>query len=250
MAPKVIFWDVGNTLIRSNTDLTIRRLARLAGKTSEEIKRAIARRDSGYPSPVELANLGRIGTRRFIRHIRWRLNFPTQQIPNRRIRTAFFGTFELPKEICYLLYFLKDKMPMGIISNTIKLAWRHIEDTFPVSRLDSKVFKFYHLSCKEGVQKPEREIYARAYLAARELIGNDLSPHDCLFFDDKPENILSAQVFGFRAIRTAHAGDAKIFETLSALGVPLPAADFSPPRYVVPSRDELEKRNRRFERVV
>lgn len=243
MTPRIIFWDVGNTLIRSHTGLTMARLSRLSGKTPKEISEAVSPKDDSLFSVFDCAMLGTIGTRRFIRSIRKRLGLKHSFISHRCILRTFLGTCELPKEICYLLYFLKGRTPMGIISNTIKLSWRHIEDTFPSFRLESGVFNWRFLSCREGIMKPEREMYARAYLAARELLGNSLTPYDCLFFDDKPENILSAQVFGFRAIRVAKAGDPKIFETLSALGMPLPPPDFTPPRYVVPPRNVLEKKN-------
>lgn len=271
MTPRFIFWDLGNTLIRSNTWLSLLRLSRLTGTSPEAVACKLSK-DGSHRSIFELANLGVGGTKKFVRRVRRRLKLEPRLISNERILGTFFGTYELPREICHLLYFLSGqgtwdeaeevvhlRLPMGIISNTTKFAWQHGEDTFPVFRRGSKVFSTYTLSCKEGVLKPEPKIYDLAFLAARAVVGNGLRPGQCVFFDDKEANVLSARAYGFRAIKVMRPREATekrvamhgvIFNTLFSLGFPLPPKSFQPPKYVRPVDPQHGATPYKFERVV
>lgn len=272
MTPRFIFWDLGNTLIRSNTGLSMLRLSRLTGTSPQAVSLALARGGTRR-SIFELANLGVGGTKKFIRRVRRQLKLDPRLVSNKRIIGTFFGTYELSREMCHLLYYLSGQgtwdeaeekthleLPMGIISNTTKFAWRHGEDTFPVLRRNSKVFSTYTLSCEAGVLKPQPMIYQLAFYRARAIIGNSLKERQCVFFDDKEMNVAAAKAFGFRAfkvMRPREATDKKIAvvrqisNVLFSLGFPLPPKSFQPPKYVRPATPSEHGANPyQFERVV
>jgi FMN phosphatase YigB (HAD superfamily) len=274
MTPRFIFWDWGGTIIESHTSLTMLRLSRLTGTSPQAVSLALARGGT-HRSIFELANLGVGSTKKFVRRVRRQLKLDPRLVSNNRIISAFYGTYELSREMCHLLYFLSGQgtwdeaeekthleLPMGIISNTTKFAWRHGEDTFPVLRKQTKVFCTYTLSCEVGVLKPQPKIYGVAFDRARIAMGNGLKERQCVFFDDKEENVAAAKDFGFRAFRVMRLREARkvtakkitpasqISDILFSLGFPLPPKSFQPPKYVRPMDPQHGVNPYTFERVV
>ena len=58
----------------------------------------------------------------------------------------------------------------------------------------SKFLDWAFVSCKTGFRKPERE----AYLGPQKSLG--VTPKDCLFIDDRPENVAGAEAIGMPAL--------------------------------------------------
>ncbi|MBX2810225.1 MAG: HAD-IA family hydrolase [Myxococcales bacterium] len=88
------------------------------------------------------------------------------------------------------LQYLRDaKVPMHALSNYS--AWYQcIEDATGLSRFLPWTF----VSCKTGFRKPEPE----AYLHPLEVLS--LRPTDCLFIDDRPQNVDSALSVGIPSL--------------------------------------------------
>ena len=79
---------------------------------------------------------------------------------------------------------------MHILSN-YPCWYRIIEEQLAVSRYAPWTF----VSCETGVRKPDPE----AYLGAARTLG--VTPADCLFIDDRPDNVAAARAVGMQAIR-------------------------------------------------
>ncbi|KKW47534.1 MAG: hypothetical protein UZ00_C0004G0005 [Parcubacteria group bacterium GW2011_GWA1_60_11] len=231
-----IIWDIANTILHYHYELVFQRLARLTGKEIPRIRHLIG---GDYFTPGSLiydADAGRIGRKKFIRLLRKRLGIDSR-IPNKRLAWCFMDCFELPNATRTLLHFLADHYRMGIISNMNPVQWPHIRETFPTLHEDSGVFAFHVLSCRDKLVKPDLRIYALAFGKACAQSEGALLPGECVFIDDREENVKAAEEFGMRAILADESGPWGIARNLADLGVLLPPADYYPPPVVprVPS---------------
>jgi len=95
---------------------------------------------------------------------------------------------------------LKEKYNVFILSNTDEIHFTCIwEDYLELHFLEGNLMLSYELDSV----KPQKEIYERA------LKMFDLKPEDCLFIDDKPENIQGAREFGIAGILYTNFEDTK-----------------------------------------
>jgi HAD superfamily hydrolase (TIGR01509 family) len=78
-------------------------------------------------------------------------------------------------------------VPMHALSN-YSVWYRLIEERLALSRWVPWTF----VSCHTGVRKPSKQ----AYLGAAAALG--VAPGECLFVDDRPENVAAAEALGMR----------------------------------------------------
>jgi len=86
---------------------------------------------------------------------------------------------------------LSRRMGVYFLSNTDPLHIPPLFDKFPQ-------MLFHHgmaLSWELGALKPDRRYYSRA------MEKLDLDPGECIFVDDRPENVAAAEEFGLRSIQ-------------------------------------------------
>ncbi|HEX4037012.1 MAG TPA: HAD family phosphatase [Acidobacteriaceae bacterium] len=76
------------------------------------------------------------------------------------------------------------------------------------------LFDAFFSSCYLGLRKPDRKIYQ----VALDVLQRD--PEDCIFIDDRPENVAAAVSLGIHGIR--YAGSGKLIGELDRLGVRQP----------------------------
>ncbi len=105
------------------------------------------------------------------------------------IFTPIPGTLELVSR-------LHGRIPMVLLSNTDPLHWAFIQERFDFPCFLTGAV----LSFQERCLKPEPGIY----LAAAQRAG--CRPEECLFFDDRPDNVEGAQRVGIRAHLFTHPG--------------------------------------------
>jgi HAD superfamily hydrolase (TIGR01509 family) len=86
---------------------------------------------------------------------------------------------------------LRKNYKLGIINNGTYLTYPLFEMRYSISNR----FDIFLSSAKEGICKPEREIY----LLACQALGS--SPGNCLFMDDSKENIMGARRIGMQALQ-------------------------------------------------
>ena len=73
------------------------------------------------------------------------------------------------------------------------------------------LFDGFFSSCYLGLRKPDRRIYQ----GALDVLQRD--PEDCIFIDDRPENVAAANSLGIHGIR--YEGSEKLVDELERLGV-------------------------------
>lgn len=96
-----------------------------------------------------------------------------------------------------LLPALRSRVKIGCLSNTNSIHWDHLLSQYEFMSSFDRRFA----SQIVGHAKPGREIYTEV---ARHL---GVAPHDILFFDDKAENVDTAQQLGWHArVYRGHAG--------------------------------------------
>jgi glucose-1-phosphatase len=90
-----------------------------------------------------------------------------------------------------LVYDLKDKTALGLLSDTDPLHWNHLRSTYPhVAAIDKPT-----LSYEIGFGKPDKQ----CYLAAAANTGRP--PEKCLFIDDLPANVEGAITAGMKSVQ-------------------------------------------------
>lgn len=95
---------------------------------------------------------------------------------------------------------------LGLLSDTDPLHWAQISQQFPWI---PEIFTTPTLSFREKICKPAAEIFRRAAAHA------GFAPEECLFIDDRADNVAGAQAVGMRGYR--FTGTTALRETLNAL---------------------------------
>lgn len=112
------------------------------------------------------------------------------------------GTFDLAMK-------LKKKYKIALISNTIPDWFTFWKEKYSLE----KVFDYIFVSYEMKVAKPNKDIYIRA------LQKMNVEPKECVFIDDKEENVRSAEKLGIYAIQFMNPK--QLEKDLKILGVEL-----------------------------
>ncbi len=88
-----------------------------------------------------------------------------------------------------LLPQLRSRIKVGCLSNTNSVHWDRLLSAYEFMGMFDRRFASQIL----GHAKPGREIYK----VVSDLLG--VAPHEILFFDDKPENVKTAEQLGWQA---------------------------------------------------
>jgi putative hydrolase of the HAD superfamily len=105
--------------------------------------------------------------------------------------------FTLNPEVVATLNRLKPKYRMVMLSNTDVMRFGFIKDRFP----EVLLFDEYVLSYEVGRTKPHRRVYEIA------VDKSEVSPNECLFIDDRQENIEAARQLGIQTIHYLEGSD-------------------------------------------
>lgn len=225
---KCIIWDVGQAILRYNYPVVLACLARLSGKNPEDVKALIGGKNFEAGTLINLLDSGKIGKKRFIRSLRRRLKIDSR-ISNKLLRECFTRCFEIPNNTRTLLHFLSEHYKQGVISNMNPIQWEYIQKTFPTLSENGNIFSFFVLSYREKVLKPDDVIYATAFQKAWWTCGGDIKPWECVFIDDRVENVNAARAFGMEGIHIENPDDPDLRERLASLKIFLPLSDYYPP---------------------
>ncbi len=132
-------------------------------------------------------NTGRISTTEFFRayckNLRIHADFET-------FKQKWCSVFASIPEMEDLFWQVKKRFPVGLLSDTDPLHWHYCLQHFPfLQSVENPTLSF-----EIGALKPEKI----CYLKAAENVG--FAPHECLFIDDRPENVQGAKNAGMSAI--------------------------------------------------
>ncbi|MCX7825893.1 MAG: HAD family phosphatase [Verrucomicrobiae bacterium] len=97
---------------------------------------------------------------------------------------------EIPETVA-IVRALKGRVPIALLSNTNDMHIRWVEQKFPFMRLFDETIYSY----REGVAKPDPEIYRRA------LHKLNVAPAEAFFTDDRDDNVAGALSVGMDAVR-------------------------------------------------
>jgi glucose-1-phosphatase len=121
---------------------------------------------------------------------------------------AFVAIFWRNPEVCDLIPRLRPKYRVILASNTNAAHFDHYVKQFATELAH---FDFLGTSFDARARKPEPEFFAHIQRHA------NAEPHECLFLDDLPKNVMAAEHFGWQGI--VYQADGTLADKLRAAGV-------------------------------
>ncbi len=178
-----IIFDLGRVLINVEPE---RGLFGLLGSSTESINTDLLQRIISDPT-IKQHNCGKITSLELYNHFNdiLKLNLSFEQF-----KTRWCDLFSPIPEMEDFVFTLKDKIKLGLLSDTDPLHWQYAKSTFDFLA----VFKNPTLSFQVGHCKPEPEMY---YAACK---MNITAPERCIFVDDLQKNIDGAVKIGMTGV--------------------------------------------------
>lgn len=195
----VVMFDLGGVALEVESDRLVHQAAQLAGKTFEEVQRAIY--DEELLLPFEL---GQISAHAYFEGLkkRLRLTWSYEQFVK-----AWNGIFNENRDVTQLMPRLRKRHKLLALTNTNVLHLAHIKTMFPALA----IFDHWVASCEIGMRKPEPEIYA---FAAKQA---GVRPEAAIYIDDRPELVEAGRSAGLKAIR--YENGEQLIREFRALGI-------------------------------
>ena len=198
---KAIIFDFGNVICHFTNDILRQRIAKISGKTPEEIKKLVYK-DSDITKRYES---GQITSEEFYEELSriCGINVPYQELKTIYSKDKFtrvIGTKELIEK-------LRKNYKVSLLSNTSEWDWDYMVQVAPeILNLDT-ITKSYEV----GAVKPSPIIYEDA------LKKLNLRPEECVYTDDIEEYVEAAKEIGFNAFQFTSAK--KLEEDLREIGI-------------------------------
>lgn len=195
----VIVFDLGNTIIRFDHNISAKKIAKLFDLDSKKIY------DAFFDSEITRAfEKGEISPREFHRRASGLLGV---DMPYQDFVAIWNDIFWEDEDACKLARQLKNSYKLFLLSNVNRLHFEHIEKKFDII----KIFDEIVLSYLVGAIKPDRLIYEDVIRRA----GGDRTK--LLYVDDREDLIKEALALGIDSIR--FEGTAKLKEELAGRGI-------------------------------
>jgi FMN phosphatase YigB (HAD superfamily) len=196
---KVIIFDLGNTLIKFDHNISAKKFAKLFHLDSEEVRRLFF--DSKLTRAFER---GQISSKGFHAHITGNLGV---KIPFRDFVSIWNDIFWLDEGSCAIARRLKKDYKLFLLSNISRLHYEYIAKKFDIL----KIFDEIILSFAVGAIKPEKLIFEDAIRRA----GGD--KRAVIYIDDREDLIREASLFGIESIK--YEGSERLEKDLKERGV-------------------------------
>ena len=186
---KALALDLGNVLVKVDHFRFCRRLAGLAGLTSEEVYARI------FESDLEFGyDTGRLTSEEFHRRV---LDHFGVSLPFPQFSFWWSDIFDPMEGMAALVRHLAARYPLYLMSNTNPLHFDFIREHYPLLHH----FQSFVLSFEVGSRKPEPGIYQAL------IRQTGLSPAQCLFVDDKLPFVAAAQDQGLQSWQFTSPGE-------------------------------------------
>ena len=189
---KSVISDLGKVLVNFDNSIFFRRVAQFTSFSEQEIAEVVAE----HPDIIRSFDLGKIPPADFYHQAVKILKADIDQ-------NGFFGIyndiFSLNRDTIEIMQKLSPCCRMVLLSNTDEMRFGFVKKTFP----DVLFFDEYVLSFEVGSMKPDPGIYQAALQKARAL------PHECVFIDDREENIKAAEELGIHTIHYHNPAELK-----------------------------------------
>lgn len=193
-----VFWDIGGVLLTNAWDHAQR------GAAAEKIGVDPADFERRHKRAVPLLDAGRIGLDEYLRRAVFhrRRSFS----PERFKKLLFAQSRPIPANLALAKEVARSGRFLTAALNNESLELNR----YRIDRFKLRGFIDVFLSsCYLGVSKPERGIYERA------LAITQRKPRECVFIDDRPENLIEPRRMGFHAV--LNGGPVSLRRELTAL---------------------------------
>ncbi|MDP3730241.1 MAG: HAD hydrolase-like protein [Candidatus Omnitrophota bacterium] len=180
---RVIIFDLGNTLIKFDHNISAKKIANLFHLDSEEVRRLFF--DSKLTQAFER---GQISPKDFHARVTRHLGVA---IPFRDFVSIWNDIFWADEGACAIARRLKKDYKLFLLSNISRLHYEYIVKKFDIL----KIFDEIIVSFAVGAIKPEKRIFEDVVRRA----GGDKSA--VLYIDDREDLIKEAAVFGIESIK-------------------------------------------------
>jgi len=194
-----IVFDLGNTLIRFDHNISAKKIANLFRLDSKKIY------DTFFDSEITRAfEKGEVSSREFYNRAAELLGI---KLPYRDFVDIWNDIFWEDEEMCALARQLKRSYKLFLLSNVNRLHFEYIRKKFDIIKIFDEVI----LSYLVGAIKPDKEIFE--YVV--KLAGGDRSK--ILYIDDRSDLIREAVILGIDSIR--FEGVDKLKSDMKEIGV-------------------------------
>jgi putative hydrolase of the HAD superfamily len=183
MSIRVVFFDLGGVIVRTEYQAPRQQLAERLGMEYEDLDRIVFDSETGRQ-----ASIGAITSLQHWESVMERLKRPYEEMSS--IRDEFFAGDIVDREILAFLRSLRGgKCKTGLISN----AWSDLRDYLVREKMDD-AFDHIIISAEVGVAKPAPKIFQ----IALEQAG--AKPNETVFVDDFYANIKGCEKVGMKGI--------------------------------------------------
>lgn len=196
---KVVIFDLGNTLIRFDHNISAKKFANLFHLDSEEVRKLFF--DSRLTQAFER---GQISSKDFHAGITKHLGV---KIPFRDFVSIWNDIFWIDEGSCAIARRLKKNYKLFLLSNISRLHYEYVAQKFDILKIFDEIITSFAV----GAIKPEKRIFEDAVRRA----GGDKSA--VLYIDDREDLIKEAALFGIESIK--YEGADKLDRDLKARGV-------------------------------
>ena len=178
----VIVFDLGKVILDFDHRIVTTRLAQLSRVSEKRIHDLIFARNL-----ESMYDRGKTSSREFYQGVVRSLDI---DIPFDEFREIWTKIFTLKEDVCDLIKTLKKRYKLILLSNTNEMHFDYAFGAFEILR----AFDDYVLSYRVGARKPDPKVY----LAALQRAGCHAG--ECIYIDDKEENVWAARRLGIQAI--------------------------------------------------
>ena len=177
-----IIFDLGGVLVHLDWDKVCAPLARISDLSYDAVRKEVLNGPI-----VESSMLGDLTPQEFHKALCANIHV---DIPFDRFIDLWNGLLGADDEMASLVTELGSAHPLVIASNTDAIHFAFAQKHFSVLR----AFDRYYLSYEMGLLKPDLAYFQHL------LRGLQTDPGDCIFIDDRPENVRSARDAGINAL--------------------------------------------------
>ncbi len=186
MTAPVVCFDLGNVLVKLRFDRCVRELCRLGNRDYHTVR---AQTPPFFDEHGLALSRGALGADAFLDRLAGQ--FRLAHLDRGVIAAAWCAIFDpWPQMEAVAEAAVQTGAPVWLLSNTDPMHFAYIHAKMPV--LDG--FAGWHLSYEIGANKPDATYYQRFFATA------EVEPNQCVFFDDRPENVAAARELGMDAV--------------------------------------------------
>lgn len=184
MSLKLILWDFGGVLLRTEDPTPREQLAAELGVTRRELEKAVFGGEMGIK-----AQRGQISEDELWAFIARHYDLNPEALAD--FRRRFWAGDRLDRQLIEEIRRLRAR---GYLTGVLSNAWGNLRGALENDWHIADAFDFITTSAEEGVMKPDERIYRLALQRA------GVDPAEAVFIDDAPPNIEAARALGMQGI--------------------------------------------------